>query len=197
MNWFKSLKIANDYAEEHSAPDRSNASPMYDLSGTYPDDFYSTEGIRYYGDGSSYDTVSWSIINSAKGRPKATVKVYRAVPLVINNNDKIKDLQNQKAYILRTGKIPTYINTNLDKSKYYDQISTELDNIVNQESQNTENQKRIGINTGDWVTIIPSYANEHGKASLRGRYRVLSKTVRAKDLYTYGDSLHEWGYDPL
>lgn len=51
------------------------------------------------------------------------------------------------------------------------------------------------INTGDWVTINPEYAADHGERQF-GDYKVLRKMVKAKDIYTNGDSIHEWGYHP-
>lgn len=53
-----------------------------------------------------------------------------------------------------------------------------------------------GIRPGDWVTTVRRYATEHGKASLKGDYRILSKLVHADDIYTAGDSWLEWGYHP-
>lgn len=52
------------------------------------------------------------------------------------------------------------------------------------------------INEGDWVTINRRYAREHGESTLLGDYKILKKTVRARDLHTNGDSFHEWGYWP-
>lgn len=52
------------------------------------------------------------------------------------------------------------------------------------------------IRTGDWVTIVRRYATDHGRSALQGQYRVLSKTVYARDLFTDGNSWAEWGYDP-
>jgi hypothetical protein len=53
------------------------------------------------------------------------------------------------------------------------------------------------INPGDWVTHTRSYANEHGKSHLGGEpFKILKKTVRANELYTDGNSIHEWGYHP-
>jgi hypothetical protein len=52
------------------------------------------------------------------------------------------------------------------------------------------------INAGDWVTTSPSYAKEHGEANLGNKYKILKKTVRADELATNGDSIHEWGYWP-
>jgi len=50
------------------------------------------------------------------------------------------------------------------------------------------------INHGDWVTTNPAYARAHGESALRGKYKVIGKTVRADEVYTNGDSLHEYGY---
>ena len=50
------------------------------------------------------------------------------------------------------------------------------------------------INPGDWVTASKEYATQHGKGL--GKYKLLSKIVPAKTLFTNGDSIHEWGYDP-
>jgi hypothetical protein len=52
------------------------------------------------------------------------------------------------------------------------------------------------INKGDWVTISKAYAKEHGEAHLNNNFRIISKQVFARDIYTDGDSLEEWGYDP-
>ena len=52
------------------------------------------------------------------------------------------------------------------------------------------------INPGDWITTIKSYAVQHGEGPLGGDYKILEKTVPAGDLYTNGDSIFEFGYDP-
>lgn len=46
------------------------------------------------------------------------------------------------------------------------------------------------------VTINRRYAVPHGQGNLRNKYKILSKVVPAKHLFTTGDSIHEWGYDP-
>ncbi len=53
-----------------------------------------------------------------------------------------------------------------------------------------------GINPKDWVTISKEYAKSHGESVLKGDYKIVSKKVQAKDLWTDGNSIHEWGYDP-
>jgi hypothetical protein len=52
------------------------------------------------------------------------------------------------------------------------------------------------INPGDWITTIKNYAVQHGEGPLGGDYKILEKTVPAGDLYTNGDSIFEFGYDP-
>jgi len=51
------------------------------------------------------------------------------------------------------------------------------------------------INAGDWVTVNKAYADMHGQG-FDGGYKIIKKQVKAKDIYTNGDSIHEWGYDP-
>lgn len=55
----------------------------------------------------------------------------------------------------------------------------------------------IKISKGDWVSIERSYAKEHGKNNLNDQFKIISKTVFARDLFTNGDSIQEWGYDPI
>lgn len=52
------------------------------------------------------------------------------------------------------------------------------------------------INAGDWVTINKDYARQHGESVLQGEYKILERKVRAKDIWTNADSIHEFGYDP-
>lgn len=57
--------------------------------------------------------------------------------------------------------------------------------------------KGAKINRGDWVTLSKKYAMDHGRSALNGKYRILSKIANAQDVFTNGDSWHEWGYDPV
>jgi hypothetical protein len=52
------------------------------------------------------------------------------------------------------------------------------------------------INRGDWVTINRNYAKQHGESTLEGDYKIIEQKVKARDIFTNGDSIHEWGYDP-
>jgi hypothetical protein len=59
----------------------------------------------------------------------------------------------------------------------------------------SELKKPLKINKGDWVAITKQYAKEHGESALND-YKIISKKVQAKDIYTNGDSIDEWGYNP-
>ena len=51
------------------------------------------------------------------------------------------------------------------------------------------------INPSDWVTTTRDYAKDH-MAGETG-WHILSKKVKAKDIATDGNSIHEFGYDPV
>lgn len=56
------------------------------------------------------------------------------------------------------------------------------------------------INPGDWVTLSRSYAHEHGLGIGNGKrfdpdgYRVVKRRVKAKDVFSEGNSLQEYGW---
>jgi len=52
------------------------------------------------------------------------------------------------------------------------------------------------LNPGDWVTISRQYAQDHGAGALNDEYALVAANVRAKDLFTSGDSFLEWGWVP-
>lgn len=52
------------------------------------------------------------------------------------------------------------------------------------------------INKGDWVTLSKDYAKNHGESVLDDNYKIISQKVKAKDLWTNADSIHEFGYWP-
>lgn len=131
---------SGDYREEHTSPGPETGSPAHDLTkGAYPEDFYSSKGHQYYGDGRVDDKIVHSHLKSLRNRPEADVKIYRAVP----NNDEIKD-----------------------------------------------------INPGDWVTTNLEYAEDHGESQF-DNHKILTKNVKAKEIFTDGSSFHEFGYHPV
>jgi hypothetical protein len=135
------IRFMPDYSGEHRAPQRDSGAPLDNLKDVYPEDVYGPKGALYYGhaSGDATDKAAIRIIQSARNKPDAPVKVFRAIPKSIQSNE---------------------------------------------------------INPGDWITTIKSYAVQHGEGVLGGDYKILEKTVPAGDLYTNGDSIFEFGYDP-
>jgi len=133
----KLVESPEEYKGEHEAPDKDNGSPFSNVIGTYPADFYSGVGLRYYASGDN-ESEEYFKVKDAYKRPNLPIWIYRAIP---------KDL-------------------------------------------------KVEINKGDWVTTSKKYAVEHGKDNLNNKYKILKKKVYARDLFTVGDSILEWGYDP-
>jgi len=182
-----------DYKGQHSAPNKEDGAPLHDLTKVYPEDIYTSSGRSYYSTGEDrIDNQAFELINEMKGKPNALVTIYRAVP--ISSIRRIDEIEKQKKYIQKYGAIPPNVRTSItDRSEYYDLISDEL-----LELQGKKNDDRFSINPGDWVTPFRSYAVEHGQSHLggEGKYEIVKRKVRARDIYTAGDSWAEWGYDP-
>lgn len=202
------IKLDEQYQGEHEAPNRHNEdSPMHDLSGTYPDDIYSNDAGRLYGDFSDEysDNESLSIIKRARNKPNALIKIYRAVPDINKETNKeIKKLTDITSYYNHWGFFPRKNDIVYAlKDKYetiddYDERQKAVLNHIYGEIENLRKSKSspLKINDGDWVTININYAKSHGKNNLNNKFKIITKTVRAKDLYTDGNSIHEWGYSP-
>lgn len=189
-----------DYRGEHRAPGKE-AAPLWDLTanGVYPDDVYGPRGPQYYGIGDNSDSRAWGIVSASRGKPKKAIKIYRSVPRAAAASERIADLEAQKRHILKHGTIPKGVTTYQTPSAYYEMIHRSLDSLREQaEREGHASEAPIQINPGDWVTIDRKYAVDHGEASLggKGNYVVLSKTVPASALFTDGNSILEWGYDP-
>lgn len=68
---------------------------------------------------------------------------------------------------------------------------------IKRAAMKTDNPIGHMIKTGDWVTPSKEYARDHGEAVFgKGKYHIASRRVKAKHVYTDGNSVHEWGYDP-
>lgn len=188
----KKMNESEDYKGEHGAPDPESGAPLHNLKGIYPDDFY--DNPKHYSDGSHYDNESTSVMKYVKDKPNRLVKIYRAVPKVMSHQDKLDEIDKHKRHILKYGKVPSGVNTSLNSSKYYDK----LDNDQKQLESNppASEPAKIKINKGDWVTASHTYAKEHGRDNLKNNYKILSKTVKASELYIDGNSIHEYGYHP-
>lgn len=192
----EAMKDAADYRGLHTAPTRMGRNSLDDLTDIYHEDIYGPNGPIYYGHGGDEvwrDSQSVGIIRAFKGRPNRDVTIYRAVPSDITNESKIAIFENEKKYILKHGKVPPGVETKLNSSAYYDKISNEIDRL---KTLPPSQENPYKINAGDWVTINRSYAVDHGKREFGKNYKILSKKVKARELFTDGNSIHEWGYDP-
>ncbi len=72
-----------EYRGQHTSPDPKSGAPLHDLTGAgriYPDDVYGPSGQQYYGTRSGLDSPVFALAQRVKGKPDATVTVYRAVP---------------------------------------------------------------------------------------------------------------------
>lgn len=212
LNFFEYLNLkegmvgsdeTGGYRGLHEAPGRGNGSPLHDVTGVYPDDIYSLPletAARYYGHaGDINDASSINFLRIFRNKPNASVKIFRAVPNINFELDKkIKNLSGSIAYLNQYG-FPSMKNPEennrwhrleYNKEKYIEELRKEIQNLESQK------HKKLTINPGDWVTLNRKYAEEHGKSELKNQYKIISKTVKAKDLYTDGNSVHEFGYDP-
>jgi hypothetical protein len=135
------LAADEEYRGEHGAPDKSNGSPLWDVRGAYPKDFYESPALQYYGAHQDGDADCIAIMFRCKGRRDQMVTVYRAVPKSVKGNS-------------------------------------------------------TAIRPGDWVALTRVYAKDHGLSALNGEFKIVSKLVHARDLFTDGNSIQEWGYDP-
>lgn len=171
---------------------------MWDVAkGVYPEDFYSANSARFYGDnaGDASDQIVVSLIKRVRNKQEERIKIYRAVPKELSLQEQIDKLISEKKYIFKYGKIPKDVQTSLDRSKYYEHISDIIDRLQSRiDAGENDNPSIDKINSGDWVTIYRPYAKKHGLSSLRGEYKILSMTVPAKNLFTDGNSIYEWGY---
>jgi len=199
-----------DYRIEHRAPGKEGSAPLWDVSqGIYPDDIYTlptSTAARYYGASERDDGAVVSLIQRLHNKPKAAVKIYRAVPKAKSLATKIEEFEAKKREHLRRGKLPSANNMSREeamaaqggKSKWYDWVSNEIEALKKQLAKYGE-PKTLNVSQifpGDWITIWRPYAAQHGNSTLNGEYKILSKTVPASTLYTDGNSIYEFGYNP-
>jgi hypothetical protein len=81
------MESVGDYRGQHSAPTRDSGAPLWKLDDIYPDDFYSAQGVQYYGSGSEpmRDASVIRQLQALRGRPNAPVTIYRAVPKSVDS----------------------------------------------------------------------------------------------------------------
>jgi hypothetical protein len=195
-----------DYQGMHSAPvyDGSNNS-LNDLSDVYPDDIYGSKASQYYSTGEGYDYESINVIQTSKGKPNARIKVYRAVPdfnkSIKKERDEILHALNYRTrynfYPMNNKTVDKYEKLVPKHIKDYDKFQETIAELMNNRLDEVNEQLKAGklkIEDGNWVTTSRHYAIDHGRSSLNNQYKILQKTVRADELFTEGNSIHEWGY---
>jgi hypothetical protein len=124
-----------------------------------------------------------SIIRQFKGRPSAKAAIYRAVPSGLTTAEKLADLEKAMAANMRRGVVPEG-ESNVG-SVWYNKAHAERARL---RALPPEPETKTDINPGDWVTINRQYAKDHGESTLRGKYKIIRKMVRADELYTDGNS---------
>jgi len=178
----------DDYAGEHAAPMSDSGAPGHDVTGGgnfYPDDVYSGMAVQYYGTGNDQlDREAFAIVHALRGKPNAKIRIYRAVPKAPTKAEQIAAVEKEMAQIMRRGGEPGR----------YDRLHDERERL--RALPDDAEQTKPAINRGDWVAITRAYAKDHGEHALNGEYQIISREVRAADIFTNGDSIQEWGYDP-
>lgn len=203
-------EVEYEYRGQHTAPTRNDA-PLHDLTknGIYPEDVYSGNAIQYYGTGEG-DLEVHNIITRCKSRPDMIVTMYRAMPdPSAESKEKIKDINTLIQYVESFGfapmsnkKIKTYASEDFFvtmRDKYSGEFAYNknayLDYLYSERNKLRDNQTaKAKINPGDWVAIRRQYAVDH-MAGEKG-WTIVSKKVKAKELFTDGNSWDEWGYQP-
>lgn len=187
------IVISEKYKGEHEAPSKQDA-PLHDLTvdGTYPDDVY-TKPHHY--SHMPTDIECLQIAAACKGKPNKSIRIYRAVPLGDKKSleKALAEHEKYKAAYQRRNTVPSHYKG--DKKDYYEHVSNEIDKLT-KDLEDMADDEKIKINDGDWVTLSKRYAEEHGKENLKGKYKILSKAVKASQVYTDGNSASEWGYNP-
>jgi len=85
-------KVDTSYRIQHTPnPEGARLDDMTGGGDYFPDDIYSINGLRIYGDANNkFDRESFDAIQSVKGKPDAEVTIYRAVP----NEDNINTINS-------------------------------------------------------------------------------------------------------
>ena len=203
---FLKENFEDDYQGQHSAPfktDDDSFGSINDLVNMYGgEDIYNSNAYKYFGNRDPLSHKAINIIQMVRNKPNALIKIYRAIP---NFNSEIeKKIKNNVSllfYYNKFGFFPMknpiiYALEEKYKDLEYDQQQKTIYQDLNSQISSLETQKikNPQINNGDWVTTIRDYAVDHGKDHLKNNYKIISKTVKAKNIYNSGDSVLEYGY---
>lgn len=206
LNESSSSNNTSNYRGQHSAPTKDENEPMHNIQDMFPD-IYSHKALTYYAGYGLDDASIIYQIQSVHNKPNKLVKIYRAVPNLNKDIDKkIKELVDLLNYRFRYSFFPVnnkIINSIEDKlysqnpNLTYNEIQQEVVNLLYKMIDEFKLKKEIPIkiNNGDWVTTSKIYAKQHGQSNLNNNYKIITKTVKASQLYTDGNSIFEWGYN--
>ena len=184
--------ISEDYKGEHQAAGKEGA-PLHDMTHNevYPKDYYD-RWHEYTHD----EKDAALVVNGYRNKPNKLVTIYRAVPHNQTKEERLDALEKAQAMWLKRKKVyPEFQKEHqkLGDKKYYEWLGDEEEKV---KKSNDKVENIDSINPGDWVTIVRNYAKEHGRDNLNNKFRILTKKVRAKDIFTDGNSLAEWGFAP-
>lgn len=208
------LKEQHDYRGSHKAPRMGDDAPLWDLTmnGVYPNDIYTQNAIRYYGDGAPYDREMFYLIMRYRNKPNEKIKIYRGIPKFMTEERKlVKELTTLLKDYKELGllqyhdAIPEFKLWDdlrggaLSHNEYNEKLKGVKEVIVkaiqDRLKEVKKNIQKFKINHGDWVTPSRQYAKDHASTFDDG-YEILTAEVYARDIFTDGSSWVEWGYDP-
>ena len=186
--------LKEDYKGEHQAAGKEGA-PLHDMTHNevYPKDYYD-RWTEYAGTKEERDAAL--VVNGYRNKPNRLVTIYRAVPHNQTKEERLDALEKAQAMWLRRNKVHPEFQKEYQKlgaKKYYEWLGDEEEKV---KKSNDKVENIDSINPGDWVTIVRQYAKEHGRAHLKNKYKILSKKVKASQVWFDGNSLNEAGYSP-
>ena len=184
--------ISEDYKGEHQSAGKEGA-PLHDMTHNevYPKDYYD----RWH-EYAQNEKDAALVVNGYRNKPNRQVTIYRAVPHNQTKEERLDALEKAQAMWMRRNKVHPEFQKEYQKlgsKKYYEWLGDEEEKV---KKSNDKVENIDSINPGDWVTIVRRYAKEHGQDNLNNKFRIISKKVKAKDVYTDGNSLAEFGYAP-
>lgn len=193
----EAMSAVDGYKGQHTAPEPQGLSSLDNMSDMFPDDIY-TNGLQYYGTGQpALDQSSLSVINKMRGKPNKSVTIYRAVPAEPTLQSQIDRLVKAKNQYMKRGKVPAAFDNGMKGDDWYEDVWDKIGKLERKLETSGEIASSIDkINPNDWVTLSRQYAKQHGDSALNGKYKIISKKVKASELHTDGNSIHEWGYNP-
>ena len=71
---------------------------------------------------------------------------------------------------------------------------TVYENLMKKAKSENSSLLKMVFKDGEWVTTNKKYAIDHGTGTLNNEYKVVALRTKAKNIFTNGDSIMEWGY---